>query len=216
MSHETTVAFVVNPDFSTDIEFDRKNMLGDEHFVWTPKSFYNTLFRENNPVGGALWKYPNPSQHQVGSELQLQGGVELGGALMDTTQKASSGTAKITVPAYDIARIVPQIHGLFQWLPLKSAQLGLLTLDDTVTGRYLIVTENTVEQYNIPATTTTAATVGLLLRPITGWKAYNSLVATWYTPRSSNVGFTATYNDGFNASKFSRVNCVTVGVTIMF
>jgi hypothetical protein len=26
----------------------------------------------------------------------------------------------------------------------------------------------------------------------------------------------ATFNDGFSAPKFSRVNCVTIGVTIMY
>lgn len=216
MGHTTTVVFVANPDFSTDIEFDRKNLLADAHFVWTPRSLYSTLFEENNPVGGTLWKYPNPSQHHVGSELQFQAGVEAGGALMDTTQKASSGKATITVPAYNIARVVPQIHGLFQWLPLKSTGLGQLTIDETIAGRYLMATENTVEQYNIPATATATATVGLLARPISGWKAYNSLVTTWYPPRSAIAGFTATYNDGFNASKFSRIDSITFGVTIIY
>jgi hypothetical protein len=82
-------------------------------------------------------------------------------------------------------------------LPLKSGKLGLLTLDETVAGHYLIATENTVEQYNIAATRSTATSVGLALRPITGWKAYNSLIATWNPSNSAKVGFTATYSDGF-------------------
>ncbi len=219
--HTTTLVFVVNPDYSTDIEFDRKNLLAEGHFVWIPRSLYQTLEKRNaglnNVVSGALWKYPNlNSKVHVAGELDFRGGMEAGGALIDTTQKASSGTAKITVPAYNIARVVPQIHGLFQWLPLKSTGLGLLTIDETLTGRYLMATENTVEQYNIPATNTASATVGLLPRPITGWKGYNSLITTWYPPHISNFGLAATFNDGFNAPKFSRVNCVTIGVTIMY
>jgi hypothetical protein len=101
--------------------------------------------------------------------------------------------------------VVPQIHGLFQWLPLKSTGLGLLTIDETLTGRYLMAMENTVERYNIPATNTASATVGLLLRPITAWKGYNSLITTWYPPHISNFGLAATFDDGFNAPKFSRV-----------
>jgi hypothetical protein len=219
--HPTTLVFVANPDYSTDIEFDRKTLVADGHLVWIPGSLYQTLERknaeQNNLVNGALWKYPNPkSKTHMGGELDFRGGVEAGGALIATTQKASSGTAKITVPGYNIARFVPQIHGLFQWLPLTSTKLGLLTIDETFTGRYLLATENTVEQYNIPATGSASATVGLLLRPITGWKGYNSLITTWYPPHSANVGLTATFNDGFNAPKFSRVNSVTIGLTIMY
>ena len=92
----------------------------------------------------------------------------------------------------------------------------MLTFDNTFTGRYLLATENTVEQYNIPASGSTAATVGLRLRPISGWKGYNSFVTTWFPPHSANAGLGITYNDGFNASKFSRVNSVTVGLTILF
>jgi hypothetical protein len=133
---------------------------------------------------------------------------------MNTFQKVSSGNAKITVPSYNIARAVPQIRGLLQWIPARS--LGNLTLDDTVAGRYLFATENTVEQYTIPASGSTASTPGLLLRPRTGWKAYNSLIASWNPPNSANVGFTATYNDGFNAPKFTRINSVTIGITLMY
>jgi hypothetical protein len=214
--HVTTLVFVAAPDFSTDIEFDRKNMLADMHFQLTPPSWYQVLQKRNTPVSGAPWKYPNTSKVHFGAELQLQAGIEAGRAIIDTTQKASSGTAKITVPVYDIARAVPQIHGLFQWLPTESTKLGLLTMDETITGRLLMATENTVDQYAIPAVGTAAATVGLKLVPLTGWKGYNSLVSTWYPPFSSNVGFTATYNDGFNAPKFARINSVTIGVTIMY
>lgn len=138
--HTTTLIFVSSPDYSTDIEFDRKNLLADEHLVWIPRSLYQTLERQNaeqnNVVSGALWKYPNPnSKTHVGGELDFRGGMEAGGALIATTQKASTGTAKITVPGYNIARVVPQIHGLFQWLPLISTKLGLLTIDETLTGR---------------------------------------------------------------------------------
>ncbi len=215
-SHPTTLVFVAAPDYSTDIEFDRKNMLADLHFILTPPVFYKTLQVRNSAVSGALWKYPNPSQHYIGGELQFQAGVEAGGAIVDTVQKASSGTAKITVPAYNVTRIVPQIHGLFQWLPAKSTKAGLFTFDETITGHYLTLTENTVEQYNVPGVGTAAPTVALSLRPRQGWLGYNSLVTTWYPPFSNNVGLTVTYNDGFNAPKFTRINSVVIGVTIIY
>jgi hypothetical protein len=206
------LTFSFAPDYSTDIEFDRKNMLADIHITWITR--YKRLAWNIAPESGADAKYSSINiKPGFGEQLYLQAGVESGGALIDTTQKASSGNAKIAVPAYNIARIVPQIHGVLEWKPIKNAGVGVFTFDDTFTGRYLLETENTVEQYVIPGT---PPTVGLLLRPISGWKGYNSFVTNWYPPRSSNAAIGITFNDGFNAPKFSRVNSVTIGVTIMY
>jgi hypothetical protein len=210
------VDFSVSPDYNTDIEFDRKNFLAAVDSVWTWKKLYQPQSYRTIPKKGVLVKYPDPTLARYGYGLQFHAGFEGGGALIDTTQKATSGKATITVPTYNIARAVPQIRGLLQWEPQKTGKFGLLTLDDTFAGRYLFATENTVEQYNIPASGSSPATVGLLLRPISGWKGYNTLVGSWNPPNSANVAFTATFTDGFNAPKFSRVNSVTIGVTIMY
>jgi hypothetical protein len=213
-SAPNTVQVTVAPDYETDIEFDKKNMLATADTVWTFKELYQTQSYRTKAKNGALVTYPDPTLNHLGYGLQFHAGFEGGGALMNTVQKASSGTAKITVPSYNIARVVPQVRGLLQWIPARS--LGNLTFDDTVTGLYLFATENTVEQYTIPASTSTPSTLGLLLRPRTGWKAYNSLVTTWNPPNSANVGLTVTYNDGFNAPKFTRINSVTIGFTLMY
>lgn len=207
--------FVFAPDYNTDIEFDRKNMLADTHVMLT--AAYHRLAWNTALESGADAKYSNTSiKSGLGWQLYLQGGAETGGAIVDTVQKGSSGNAKIAVPAYNIARIVPQMHGNLEWKPAKGAGVGVFTFDETFAGRYLMTTENTVEQYTIPASGSTAATVGLHLRPISGWKGYNSLVTTWFPPHSANAGLGITYNDGFSASKFSRVNSVTIGLTILF
>jgi hypothetical protein len=210
------VDITVSPDYSTDIEFDRKNFLATVDSLWTFRRLYRTQSYRTPPKGGVLVKYPDPTLKPLGYGLQFYAGFEGGGALIAATQKASSGTAKITVPSYDVARAVFQIRGLLQWEPQKTGRFGLLSFDDTVAGRYLLATENTVEQYSMSASGSTTASVGLLLRPISGWKAYNSLVSSWYPPNSANVAVTATFNDGFSPPKFSRVNCVTIGVTIMY
>jgi hypothetical protein len=210
------VDITVSPDYSTDIEFDRKNFLATVDSVWTFRNLYQTQSYRTKLNSGALVKYPDPTLNPVGYGLQFHAGFEGGGALIATTQKASSGTAKITVPTYDIARVVFQVRGLLQWEPQKTGRFGLLTFDNTIAGRYLLATENTVEQYSIPASGSTPASVGLLLRPTSGWKAYNALVSTWNPPNSANVALTATFTDGFNPPKFSRVNSVTIGVTIMY
>lgn len=207
--------FVFAPDYNTDIEFDRQNMFADIHVMWT--AYFHPLAWNTALESGADAKYSSTSiKPGVGGRFYLQGGMEAGGAMIDTVQKASSGNAKIIVPAYNIARIVPQLHGILEWKPAKGAGVGVLTFDNTFTGRDLLTTENTVEQFNIPASGSTAATVGLKLQPISGWKAYNSFITTWYPPHSANAGLGITYNDGFNTPKFSRVNTVTIGLTILF
>jgi hypothetical protein len=210
------IGITFGPDYNTDIEFDRKNFLAAVDSLWTWKKLYQPQSYRTSTKNGALVKYPDPTLKPFGYGLQFHAGFEGGGALIDTTQQASSGKATISVPAYNIARVVPQIRGLVQWEPQKTGTLGLLTFDDTIVSRYLFATENTVEQYIIPASGSNPASIGLLLRPIGGWKAYNTLVGSWYPPNSANVAFTATYNDGFNPPKFSRVNSVTIGVTIMY
>ena len=207
--------FIFAPDFNTDIEFDRKNMLADTHVMWT--AYFHPLAWNTVLESGADAKYSSISiKPGVGGRFYVQGGMEAGGAITDTVQKASSGNSKVTVPTYNIVRIVPQMHGILEWKPAKGAGVGVLTFDDTFTGRYLLATENTVEQYRIPASGSTTASVGLQLRPINGWKGYNSFVTTWFPPHSANAGLGITYNDGFSASKFSRVNSVTIGLTILF
>jgi hypothetical protein len=205
--------FSAAPDYSTDIEFDRKNLLADIHMACTLVS--DTLERQSKPVKGAP-AAPGSYTAKFGGELQFQYGIETGGALIDTTQKASSGTAKMTVPAYKIGRDAEQIHGLLQWQPSITRSSVVLSLDDVFTGRYLFATENTVEQYTIPASGATASTLGLLLRPRTGWMGYNVLTATITPTGNPNTGFTVTYDDGFNAPKFTRINSVTIGITLMY
>lgn len=202
------------PDYETDIEFDRKNLLVAGDVVWNFDKIYQPQNKRTPAKNGALVNYPDPTIARFGYVLQIHTGFEAGGALIDTVQKASSGTAKITVPAYSIARAVPQFAGNIQWIPAR--RLGLITFDDTIAARYLFEIENTVEQYPVPAAGKQSATVGLRLRPLDGWKAYNSLVSTWNPPQTANFGITVTYDDGFNAPKFTRVNSVTVGITIAY
>jgi hypothetical protein len=193
------------PTYETDIGFDRRNFLFTGDSAWTLSKLYQPeSYRTKSNGKGTLPKYGDKGFAKYGYELEFHGGLETGGALIDTVQKATSGNAKITVPTYSIARIVPQVHGLFQG---TIGSLGLLSFDSTITGRYLVATENTVRQ---------SKTNTLSLRPIDGWKAVNSLVATWNPPRNGNVGITATYKDGFDAPKFSRVNSVLIGVVIKY
>jgi hypothetical protein len=204
-SSPATLVVTASPLYETDLEFDRRNLLIAADTTWSLKKLYQPQTYRTPAKNGQLVKYPDPSLSPFGYGLQLHAGIEAGGALIDTIQKATSGSAKQTIPTYSIARAVPQVRGFLQWIPNRS--LGLLTLDDTFTGRYLFATENTVEQ---------SRTFALRLRPIDGWKGFNSFLATWSPPSTGHFGLTATYNDGFCAPRFSRVNSVTLGVTILY
>jgi hypothetical protein len=204
-SSPATLVVAATPLYETDLEFDRRNLLIAADTTWSLKKLYQPQTYRTPAKNGQLVKYPDPSLNPFGYGLQFHAGVEAGGALIDTVQKATSGSATETIPTYSITRAVPQVRGFLQWIPNRS--LGLLTLDDTFTGRYLFATENTVEQ---------SKSYALRLRPIDGWKGFNSFLATWSPASTGHFGLTATYNDGFCAPKFSRVNSVTLGVTILY
>ena len=149
-------------------------------------------------------KYGDPGYAKVGYELEFHAGIESGGALVDTTAQNTAKTQSITVPTYSIARMVPQIHALYQQ---SIGWAGLLSFDSTFTARYLFAAENTVRQ---------ATDGSLSIVRVSGWRAINTLTSTWNPPKNNNVGITVTFKDGFDAPKFSRVNCVLIGVLIQF
>jgi hypothetical protein len=126
-------------------------------------------------------------------------GTETGGGLVDTTVKATTGGATETLPAYTIARIVPQIHGLVQY--------RWFSFDYTGVDRYLATTENTVVQ--LP-------TNMLLLEHLTGWKPYGVLAATFKPDQTGHFGITLSWKDGFAPPKFQRINSVQVGLLVMY
>jgi len=89
--------------------------------------------------------------------LEFHIGVETVGALVDTTVTASSDNAKQAPPAYSIARIVPQVHALLEIWKVSPW---------TVTGRYLVRTENTVLE---------TETHALFLKQVKDWKGIGTL-----------------------------------------
>jgi hypothetical protein len=206
----TTLTLTASPKFETDYKFDKKNFLFSGDSVWTPRAFYQPQSYRSKAKNGVLPKYGDDGYARFGYELEGHAGVESGGALIATTAQNTKKTVSIVVPAYQIERVVPQIHGLFQrsigniWI---IPDLGLLSFDSVLTSRYLFESENTVRQ---------TASGALSIKQVSGWKAINTLTCTWNPPKNNNVGLTVTYKDGFDAPKFSRVNSVLVGVLIEF
>jgi hypothetical protein len=200
----TTLTLIAGPKYETDYKFDKKNFLFSGDSIWTARKLYQPQNYRSKPKNGVMPKYGDPGYAKVGYELEFHAGIESGGALIETTAQNTKKTQSITVPTYSIERVVPQIHGLYQQ---SIGWAGLLSFDSMFTARYLFDAENTVSQ---------AADGSLSIKPVSGWKAINTLTSTWNPPKSNNVGITVTFKDGFDAPKFSRVNSVLIGVLIEF
>jgi hypothetical protein len=200
----TTLTLIAGPKYETDYKFDKKNFLFSGDSIWSPEKLYQPQNYRSKFKDGAMLKPGDPGYAKVGYELEFHAGIESGGALIDTTAQNTKKTQSIKVPAYSIERVVPQIHGLYQQ---SIGWAGLLSFDSTFTARYLFDAENTVRQANDGS---------LSIKRVSGWKAINTLTSTWNPPKSTNVGITVTFKDGFDAPKFSRVNSVLIGVLIEF
>lgn len=200
----TTLTLIASPDYETDREFDRQNFLFSGDTIWTARKLYQPQSYRSKSTDGTMPKYGDPGYASTGYELEFHAGVESGGALIVTTAQNTKKTQSIKVPTYQIERVVPQIHGLFQE---SIGRFGLLSFDSVLKSRYLFCNENTVRQ---------SASGLLSIKEVSGWKAIETLTSTWNPPKNSNVGLTVTYKDGFDAPKFARVNSVLVGVLIQF
>ena len=203
--------FLVSPGitYETDQEFDRHNLLATPDFRYNFVGLYNPRQRrslnkfsreleiaEGNKI---LWTRANSRPAFFGYVLDFHTGFELGGALKDTVVKASSGKATLPLSSYNIARIVPQVHGLLE--------LGRFSIDATGYARYLTTVENTVLEH--PDHT-------LSLKRLHGWNGYSVITGSWAFDPAGHFAFTVSYKDGFAPPKFNRVNTVQSGITLKY
>jgi hypothetical protein len=196
----------VGPTYETDKEFDRDNLLAVLDLRYNFKGLYapqTTKTLQNYykiHQKNKTWQLDQQPTALWGYALDFHTGIETGGALVDTTVKASTGKATQNVPTYPICRIVPQVHGLLQF--------WWFSVDATGTPRYLTTTEYTVEQLKNNS---------LLLKRVTGWNALGDIKGT-FSPggTSSHWGITVEYKDGFAPPTFLRVNAVQYGLSLKY
>jgi hypothetical protein len=203
--------FLVSPGitYETDREFDRHNLLATPDFRYNFVGLYNPRQRRSlNKFSKELeiaeakkipWTRANSKSAFFGYVLDFHTGFELGGALKDTTVKASVGKATLGLPSYNIARVVPQVHGLLE--------LGRFSVDATGYVRYLATVENTVLER--PDHT-------LFLKRLHGWNSYGVVSGSWNIDPAGHFAFTVAYKDGFAPPRFSRVNTVQSGITLKY
>ena len=130
--------------YETDKEFDRHNLMATPDFKYYFKHLYNTQRRRTlNKFANELaiaqcavqppipnctpipWSVENSKPALWGYSFDVHTGAELGGALKDTTVKASVGNASQLLPAYTIARFVPVVHSSSKFKGDSTAHLLL-------------------------------------------------------------------------------------------
>jgi len=203
--------FLVSPGitYETDREFDRHNLLATPDFRYNFVGLYNPRQRRSlNKFSRELeiaeankipWTRANSKPAFFGYVLDFHTGFEIGGALKDTIVKASSGKDTLPLPSYNIARVVPQVHGLLEF--------GRFSVDATACVRYLATVENTVLERQDHS---------LFLKRLHGWNSYGVISGSWNFDPAGHFAFTVSYKDGFAPPKFSRVNTVQSGITLKY
>ncbi len=209
--------------YESDREFDRHNLLGAVDLRFSFAHSYNTRLRQQeNMLQRAIEREEEKKKHAnerppgdsdspitwtlddfkppiFGYVYDLHALVEAGGALVDTTVHATKGSAVMTLPSYNIARLGSKLHSLIE--------LGRVSVDTTFVGRYLAQTEYSVLQ--TPKNT-------LYLKTLSGWKGYLTLSGSLGLDADGHFAITVTYQDGFNPPKFNRSNCVLTGITLKY
>jgi hypothetical protein len=193
------------PTYETDRQFDRDNLLASGDLQFYFDGLYRTQQQKmlqafkNNVTKISSLQLSDISPPIMGYQLDFHAGLEAGGALVDTTVKASKGSASEVLPQYSIFRLVPQVHGLLQ--------LGKFSFDELFVGRYLATTENTIVQ--TPANT-------LYLKTVQGWKGISTLTSSFAIDPQGNFNVTVTFKDGFAPPNYKRVNAVQAGILIKY
>jgi hypothetical protein len=203
--------------YETDKNFDRDNLLATFDLRYNFANMYHTqsigtLQRSNSLLQQAEeQKKLNPKVNiyipqlddvkpvLLGYALDFHTGIETGGALVDTTVKASSGPATLVLPTYPIFRFVPQIHGLLE--------IWKFSFDATMKGWYLATTEYTAGE---------TASHALFLQPVHGWKGLGSVTILYNLDTQGHFALNIAYKDGFAPPTYQRVNAVQAGIVLKY
>jgi hypothetical protein len=200
-----SLAFTPGVTYETDRQFDRDNLLAtidtQEFFAHLYNTQQTKAFRDFGVLlrANSSAKLTDVKTPTLGYALDFHAGLETGSALIDTTVKASKGSAVATLPRYGIFRVVPQVHGLLQ--------LSRLSIDELFAGRYVALTENTIVE---------TADHALYLKQIEGWKALSTLTNTFALDTQGNFNLSVIYKSGFAPPNYKRVNAVQAGLTIKY
>jgi len=127
--------------FETNRELNKQNLLYDQEFQIHLSHLYNPrkirsrrMFLANT---GKYSGYSGTIAH-YGYGMQFFEGAEIGNSLVHRTVKASKGSGTVDVPQYAVARFRSRAHVFLEW--------RRITLDASVTGRFLGANENVTRE----------------------------------------------------------------------
>ena len=204
--------------YESDKRFDRHNLLATGDLRFNLGYSYNTRLRQQEDLlrraradqttkdkqsasqsSQNSWTLDDVKPPFWGYAYDIHAFLEVGGDLTDSTISATKGTATLKLPRYNIARVGPKVHTLFEF--------GRGSLDTVLIGRYLTETENSVFQ---------TSSNSLYLRRFHGWKGYFNLIGALSLDPEGHVAIAVAYQDGFCAPKFNRSNAVLTGIVIKY
>jgi hypothetical protein len=191
--------------YETDQQFDRDNLLftldTQEFFAGLYDTQQTQAFRQFGRLLGlsSAAKLTDVKTPAFGYALDTHVGIETGSAVGSHVIHASTGPAEALLPQFGIVRVAPHVHGLLQ--------LSRLSLDESMVGRYLVETEDTVFQ---------TPEFALGLQKIHGWKALSTFTGNYVLDTQGNFNLSVIYQSGFAPPDYQRVNAVEAGLTVKF
>ena len=145
------------------------------------------------------WTISDIPVKKFGYVFEAHGMLEGGKKVGASTVQNSDQSASLALPEYPILRPGVQLHGLLQWYRLSA--------DYVVTGRYLVLAEDSVLEHKDKS---------LYLYQFHGGKAFQVLTGSYQVDHVGHWALSLTYNNGFSPPTFGRTNSVQVGLLVKY
>lgn len=206
--------FTPRAAFETKRDGHNQNILFDGDSQWFFSSLLNSI-KDKNFRTYALLRSPNLDPRDMegkaiwGFQAAFFLGTEIGGRRSEDTVKASSGSEKVVVPTFNIARIRQRTTATFEY--------RRLTLSLAFTPRYLINTETVTRETKIPDPSDSNKQVThIFLHTIQGFRPYGEAGVSWDLDYERHYALSVTYKLGSLPPNFDHADTVQTGIVIKF
>jgi hypothetical protein len=201
--------------YETNYEMVHKNALFTSEGQWfvagTDESLKQKNFIRyvNEKKKDASLEPQDATKALFGYRFRFYTGVETGSQVSEETANASSGTSKVQIPKYSIARIYPKAS-----LALDFTQRLTLTLSST--GRYLFATENVYRERDVPSTTGGDPAEQVYLTTVSGFRPSGEVGLAFALDDAGHYALSSAVKVGSLPPNFVRIATVQTGLTIKF
>jgi hypothetical protein len=206
--------------FETDREGHHQNLLFDGDVQYFGHGWLNSI-KDKNQRKLAAASLQNliagkkiPSADTIpsatwGWQIQAFLGTELGGAISSDTVQSSDKATMVVLPTYSVARLRPRLAATLEY--------RFVTLNITVTPRYLFATETGTREQQIPSPTdVTKQIANISLHTIRGFRPYGEAGIAFQFVEAGHYAISTTYKLGSLPPNFDYVNTVQTGLVVKF